>query len=655
MSERRRIFSSTRLNEQERAFGKENICDLRQSNKLAGTNSQKAPSSKKSHPSDIGGPCYCNVNPCNNIIYNNVKSSAKKTPFRIHFDRAGNDFNKGVRVRERIVEYDTRRIEELKRNTRFLDNKLVLCPRRDFYTKKEQPEVNVAQNFKKNKEIVPNSPVSSSSDKRTVRSVKSIFDLKLPKGQISITKSLVDLSQESKQSTNIVNKVRDASKQDFRPTKSTKELLCTTSHLRSRYCSDQRTVVVTRSRIASTGSTNKDIVDRQKQQGGGLNKWNAFDGNKDSLFAGISTILSSDSFKNQAITRGPNKSDSFDILISRGKLTNDRERQPLVWNKIPSKVQGKVKNDWEVVKQNTDFSPYLLYHADYLVDLLTIEKDKEDNSPKLSSGFIDKYTNNEPRNIIVAFLIHLATHCRYPSFILYQAVKLFDIILDKIPIDITDMQLVAITALWVVLKKEGNFNNVPSATLMLGLIPNQQYANVDILAEWERVILRSLKFNISFSDPFSIFVFYVVNCDYHDQDSICNRTITKIYYCGGYIIDLTLLDVNFSYITSNHLALATAELVMCIVLDSDADLSNPRWHFWRRIITDGIKIPIRIYDDEINVLRSTMISHVLESEKKHTKEETVKKRYGHNRYGNISNFLLEKIKKIPPENYSISM
>lgn len=72
------------------------------------------------------------------------------------------------------------------------------------------------------------------------------------------------------------------------------------------------------------------------------------------------------------------------------------------------KVQGKVKNDWEVVNQNIDFSPYLLYHSDYLVDLLTIEKEKEDNSPKLSSGFIDKYANNEPRNIIVAFLIHLA-------------------------------------------------------------------------------------------------------------------------------------------------------------------------------------------------------------------------------------------------------
>lgn len=82
----------------------------------------------------------------------------------------------------------------------------------------------------------------------------------------------------------------------------------------------------------------------------------------------------------------------------------------VVSNKMLSwfKVRGKVKNDWEVVKQNTDFSPYLLYHTDYLVDLLTIEKEKEDNSLKLSSGFINKYANNEPRNIIVAFLIHLA-------------------------------------------------------------------------------------------------------------------------------------------------------------------------------------------------------------------------------------------------------
>lgn len=108
-----------------------------------------------------------------------------------------------------------------------------------------------------------------------------------------------------------------------------------TSHLRSRYCSNQRTVV-TRSRIASTGSTNKDLIDQQKQQGG-LNKCNAFDGNKDSLFTGFSTILSSGALKNQPINKGSNNSDSLDILISRRKKSYDQERQLLV-NIIPLKV-----------------------------------------------------------------------------------------------------------------------------------------------------------------------------------------------------------------------------------------------------------------------------------------------------------------------------
>lgn len=112
-------------------------------------------------------------------------------------------------------------------------------------------------------------------------------------------------------------------------------MLVTTSHLRSRYCSNQRTVV-TRSRIASTGSTNKDFVDQQKQQGG-FNKCNAFDCNKDSLFAGLSTILSSDSLKHQPITKGSNNSDSLDISISRRKKSYDQERQLLV-NIISSKI-----------------------------------------------------------------------------------------------------------------------------------------------------------------------------------------------------------------------------------------------------------------------------------------------------------------------------
>lgn len=74
----------------------------------------------------------------------------------------------------------------------------MLWPRRGFYTKRQQSEVNLAQdlqNFKENRELVPNS-YGSSSDKATVRSDKTIFDLKLAKPQISITKSLVDLSQE---------------------------------------------------------------------------------------------------------------------------------------------------------------------------------------------------------------------------------------------------------------------------------------------------------------------------------------------------------------------------------------------------------------------------------------------------------------------------
>ncbi|XP_015179304.1 PREDICTED: uncharacterized protein LOC107067895 [Polistes dominula] len=51
-------------------------------------------------------------------------------------------------------------------------------------------------------------------------------------------------------------------------------------------------------------------------------------------------------------------------------------------------------------------------------------------------------------------------------------------------------------------------------------------------------------------------------------------------------MDLTLLGVNFCYATSNHIALATAELVTCIVLSTDDELSCPQWYIWRCILTD---------------------------------------------------------------------
>ncbi|KAK2579344.1 hypothetical protein KPH14_008295 [Odynerus spinipes] len=676
------MMSSTKLSAKEKAMGKENICVSKQSNKLAGTKSQKILPRRRFFSADLEGRCSCNcdANPINNVVFNEFKSSARKTPFRIHFDRAGNDLDKGSRFRERIVEYDTRRIGEFKKNARVSESKIekkdeLTSWHRTSLIRKRQPEAKLVQdrlqNFKDSKAIVRN--LVDPNDNRITRSIKSNSGLNLPSRQISTAKSLIDLSKVNKPST-LTSKVYDGVKRNSVKSTSAERSLANKrslssvsinkpnnladgwnrAHTRSRSCSNQRRVVPAGNKVTSIGSANESSINVQKPQIG-FDKCKKLGGSKESLVSRPLIVLTSDSPKRQIAetvedyripetTKGLSSSNCKVTSASRKQKLIDREEEPLV-DAIPEKVQAKIENELQVIKQNTDFSAYLLYHADYLVDLLTIEKQKEASSPKLSSEFLNQYINSESRKLIVTFLIRLSSHCRYPSFILYQAIKLFDITLDRIPMEDTDMQLIAITALWIVLKKDGNFNKIPSARSMLALVQELQNDNVDRLAESERLILCTLDFNITFSDPFSIFVFYVINYDY--DPGVSHGIITKIYYCGGYVIDLTLLDAKFCYVTSNHLALATAELVMCVILDDEVNLSSPRWHFWRQVITNGVHVPIKYYDDEINLLRATMIDHILESAKKHTKETVVRKRYSHSRYGNVSEFFIDKIKKIP--------
>ncbi|KAI4482899.1 hypothetical protein M0802_013624 [Mischocyttarus mexicanus] len=641
MSEFRRVFSSTRINEKKNLDEKENICDINKFKKLSGTKSQKVTSSKKFDLNYTSRDCYCKAYPRKDGTQNDFKSTTKKEPFKIHIDGYCNDLTNTATVRERMIKYDTYRIEKLKKNAPLLEQK----QKDRFSSNMLEPDRNSIryhlQSLKKNKECLPNTLVSR--DKALIRSVQPVFGIQSQQLPISATKSLLDLSKIKKQST--------LTKSEKNPcfTKFTSPFKKQTSDVRSRSCSSKRSVFLTRNRTNSTSAINEGFIDQEDKHSRPI-KCKLLTSSKESLFSDVISTIRSESLKKQVSAISLFKSKSGSILINKDNYLQDQKEQKLV-----NRISTKIKTDLKVVRQTTDFSPYLLYHSDYLAGILKIEKEKEDNSPKLSSEYLDKYANSEPRNIIITFLIHLATHCRYPSSILYQTVKLFDAFLDTISIEITDMQLVAVTALWIVLKKDGNLNKIPSvARSILALVQDQKLYSIDLLAEWEKTILCSLKFNILFSDPYSIFVFYIINCNY-DQSKISSNIISKIYYCGGYVMDLTLLNVNFCYATSNHLALATAELVMCIVLSSDDDLLCPQWHAWRRILTDGVNMPININDNEINSLRTAMISLVLDSGRKHTMEETVRKRYSHSRYGNISNFFLEKVKKIPPEEYMMSM
>lgn len=704
MSEHRcRVINSAKKYTKEMAIGKENIYLSKQTLQTVSTNkvtvafnSQKNLPRRRHLSDDLD--CRCSYNPpvvkhnvdlecrCSyngavvkhNVAFNEGTSSTRKTPFRVHHDRAGNDLNKGLRFRERIIEYETRRVEEIKRKTRVIDNKVETTDEQKVIsTKKQQLESNWLEdrlrNFKGNVAIVRNSAVPDNKPK--IRSIETVSGYNFPKQQVPSTKSWVDLSQVNKPrivttKANDVVKKHSVKSTPYQQNLNHKRSASTQSinklntlgegwnrvHVRSRSCSNQRSTDQAKNKVTSTESTKEVHVEKQLIE---TAKSKKFGGSKDSLISGSQNVVLprvssqkkggsqtvKDGDQGRANTKGSIDSNDKVRKAKEGEKSNDDAAKQ-------ASVQRKVESGLQTIKQNADVSAYLLYNAEYLQDLLKIEKEKENVEPKLSSEFIDKYIDNEPRKIIVAYLIRLCSHCRYPSFILYQTVKLFDAVLDKISIEKSDMQLAALTTLWIVLKKDGNFDKIPSAKSTLALAQDLQ-TDANVLAEWERLILVSLNFNITFSDPFSIFVFYVINYDY--KPGVSNGIITKIYYCGGYAIDLTLLDVQFSYTTSNHLALATAELVMSLILDDEAHLTVPRWRYWREIITNGVDMPISYYDDEINFLRVAMIGQILESAKKHTKEEVVRKKYSHSRYGNISEFFIDRIKKIPQAEYSISM
>ncbi|KAI4476438.1 hypothetical protein M0804_013566 [Polistes exclamans] len=307
MSELRRVFSSTRLSEKERVDEKENICDIKKFKNMADTNPQTVTSSKRLDSNYTGGLCYCKADLRKDANYKNFKSSTKKEPFKIHFDRACNDLNNEASVRERMIKYDAYRIEKLKKNTPLSENK----QKSRFNTNIQQPEENSIRNhlpsIKNNKECLKNSLVSC--DKTSIKSVKTVSGIQLQKLQIPATKSLLDLSQ-MKQS----------------------------SHLRSRSCSNQRTVFVTRKRTNSTSGTNEGFIDQENQQSGS-NKCKPLGESKESLFSDVFGVISSESSKKQVSTKILHKSKSGTISIHQDNYLPDQREQQRV-NTISTKISN---------------------------------------------------------------------------------------------------------------------------------------------------------------------------------------------------------------------------------------------------------------------------------------------------------------------------
>jgi len=136
--------------------------------------------------------------------------------------------------------------------------------------------------------------------------------------------------------------------------------------------------------------------------------------------------------------------------------------------------------------------------------MLSTEREKEERAPKLSPRFLQNNMNADQRRIIVGYLIRLGVsvtkianvinadiderklvnhatvmtmsiyrsimifvddfqvHCNYASRIIYQTIKLFDVVIDRILVETDNIQLIALTCLWINLKREALYIEIPS-------------------------------------------------------------------------------------------------------------------------------------------------------------------------------------------------
>nr|XP_034179303.1 uncharacterized protein LOC117603872 [Osmia lignaria] len=287
----------------------------------------------------------------------------------------------------------------------------------------------------------------------------------------------------------------------------------------------------------------------------------------------------------------------------------------------------------------------LLYHTEYHEDLPNVEHQREKRSIRLSANFLQRRVNVEQRRLVVIFMIHVGKHCRYPSFIVYQAVKLFDVVLDKIPLDTEFLQLGALASLWIALKKQENYHKIPTASAMVALAKELYISREDLLIAYEREILMSLNFNVTFADPFSLFNHHLINSK--RCAGVPEEIALFLYHCGGYLIDVTLLDEQFCRISASLIAVTAAELALGLTFDAVVENARPRWLFWRgQLFANDPSLSERFQDKEIDQCRITMLRRVLNSGLKRNGFEVVYKKYSSSRYGRIAERLIERAAKL---------
>ncbi|KAM0730700.1 G2/mitotic-specific cyclin-1 [Formica fusca] len=277
------------------------------------------------------------------------------------------------------------------------------------------------------------------------------------------------------------------------------------------------------------------------------------------------------------------------------------------------------------------------YEYDYLEDVPHMEREREDNAPKLSFRFLKQSVNADQRRIIVGYLIRLGVHCQYSSNIIYQTVKLFDITIDRILVETDNIQLMALACLWITLKRELTSYKIPSATTIVKMAKDLYINQEKSLLIYEKKIISAVKFNFRFADPYSLLFYYILDVTLDKKCNINSSDIPCIYFCGSYLLDISMLDENLCDRSVCVLAIAAAELSLYSVYSD-----NTNMHKWCKLRRRKYSLT-ECEEMAMSFTKQSIIQQAVESDK--FGSNIVYKKYLRTKHGRVSNFLLDKMKK----------
>ncbi|XP_077259258.1 uncharacterized protein LOC143895786 isoform X2 [Temnothorax americanus] len=281
-----------------------------------------------------------------------------------------------------------------------------------------------------------------------------------------------------------------------------------------------------------------------------------------------------------------------------------------------------------------------MYIHDYLEDVPETERKKEENSPRLSSRFLRENVNAEQRRLIVGYIIRLGVHCNYSQHIIYQTVKLFNVAIDRILVETSDIQLLCLACLWITLKREAPEQKIPSATVILQLAKDLYTNQEKYLLTYERKILTAVKFNTRFADPFSLLSYYILNVNRDSGRSIIRPDdMGRIYFCGSYMIDLSMLDESLCDIPTYVIAIAAVELSLQLVYSSDVNVDQAWYQVWRS------KQSLTEWEERVmNSTKRLIIQHALQHDK--FTSHVIYKKFMRSKYGRVTKFLHDKLNSV---------